>query len=128
MSDQKSVLYEKEYTVSVPVIEYIVIGHTAIHKKFFMFLSLTLWVVFHVLFAAVLGIQVVGAFYGTLLLAYVNFNLANWVVIPIQALFVAAVVAVLYLKRRAYRKRHLSRGEREKLQAYRREEGVTNPD
>ena len=124
----QEVLYEKEYTIAVPVIEYVVIGHTAIHKKLFLAWTLTMFVAMQILFGAVLGAEAIGLFYWTLLLAAWNFHLANLILIPIEAVAFTLVIGVLLYKRRQYRKTHTTQKEREDLQQMRREAGTDTVD
>ena len=124
----QEVLYEKEYTIAVPVIEYVVIGHTAIHKKLFLAWTLTMFVAMQILFGAVLGAEAIGQFYWTLLLATWNFHLANLILIPIEAFSVGLAVLVLWYRRRQYRKTHTTQREREHLQQMRREANTDTVD
>lgn len=122
MSDKKrqgQIIIDTPGMTSVVTKEYLVVPFTdtLINKKFFLAWSLFLWITFQVVWASVLGVEAVATFYYALIIAYINFNLTHWVIIPIQLAFLAAVIGVLWLR---YKKR-MTVKELNRLQALRRQ-------
>lgn len=122
MGDKKTphqIVVDTPGMTSVVTKEYLVVPFTdtLINKKFFLAWSLFLWITFQVVWASVLGVEAVATFYYALIIAYINFNLTHWVIIPIQLAFLAAVIGVLWLR---YKKR-MTVKELNRLQALRRQ-------
>lgn len=123
---QQVVISDQQGTATVVTREYFQIWFTdiMINKRFFKYWTGIVFVATQILFGVVLGLEVIGAFYWTLLMAYVDFNLAHWVIIPIQLAFIGAVIGVLWIKH----KKHMTVKELNRLETLRRQSNTNTVD
>jgi hypothetical protein len=84
----------------IPAYKYIFLFETAIHKRFFLAWTLFMFIAMQVLFAVVLGIEVIANFYNALLLLFVAFELSHWAIIPVEAAGFTVIALILIFNRR----------------------------
>lgn len=123
---QGQIIIDQPGMTNVVTKEYLQIWGTdvMIHRRFFAYFTIALWFLFQVVWGLVLGVDAVASFYGTLIMMYVNFNVTYWVIIPIQVMFLIAVIGVLYLRHRKY----MTVKELNRLEQLRRQQGVNFQD